>query len=96
MKYLPSEHKAFKSLIEDSTFDYTTFSFVKKKGWLSISNEDITDSFQFHRKDKNGLNDDGKWTVSSRYAVNIGKESIDMKTFDDVLRAFESWLTENL
>ncbi len=94
MRFLLSEHKAFKALIESTPLGYDTFSFVKKKGLLSISQEIMAEPFRFHRRDKSSLNDNGKWITSSSYSVNIGKEKMDLETFDGALTAFESWLAE--
>ena len=67
---------------------------MKKKGWLSISHEIMADPFRFHRKDESGLDDQGKWINSSSYTVNIGKETLDIESFEGVLLPFESWLME--
>ena len=95
MKFLPSEHQAFKTLIERSDFAYDTFSFVKKKGWLNIDHENLLHTFRFHRRDEERLDDAGKWTDSKTYSVNIGQETMTMEAFEGVLTAFERWLAES-
>lgn len=93
MRFLPTEHRAFKEIIDSSKFDYSSFSFVKKKGWLSISHSNAIKPFRFHRKEGISLNDKGKWVEQKTYFYGM-KEAIEESTlFKDVCSGFKSWLT---
>ena len=96
MRFLQSEHDAFKALIDSSSFDYASFTFHKKKGWLRISQPSKVSTFRFHRKEESSLDNNGKWIDTKSYFIEVNKEKKEVQVFDEVIVEFKTWLESSI
>ncbi len=90
MKFLPNEYQDFCTSIEKSAYAKPEFSFVKKRGWLTVSRKQQT--FRFHRKKEQILNNQLQWEERLSYRCEGEGVKSEGLQWQQVLAAFEQWL----
>ena len=88
MKFLTTEYKAVRSLIEASRLKYEDFTFVKKRGKLHMLYKGEV-QLAFYRKTETRLNEQRQWERLTTFTVYRGKDAETFKSWNDVLKAFE-------
>lgn len=93
MRFLPHEHQAFTALLAKHGIDAGDVLFVKRRGRLHVQCPGRSDTFAFFRAKRTTLDAEGRWQERTAYAIGAGRTEA-MRTWGDVLHAFEAWLQQ--
>lgn len=92
MRFLPHEHAAVTGTLSAQGIDVRAVLFVKRRGRLHVQVPGRTDTFAFFRKKVTKLDANGKWEDRTDYYLGNAKAEGEGISWDEVLRAFRSWL----
>ncbi|HEX2616326.1 MAG TPA: hypothetical protein VHL57_02225 [Flavobacteriales bacterium] len=91
MRFLPHEHAAFTAALRESGVDTAMVLFVKRRGRLHVEVPGRTDTFSFFRSKGTSLDANGQWVERTDYFIGEGRGGA-VRTWEDVLAAFRTWL----
>lgn len=91
MRFLPNEHRDILAILERSGMNPGAVLFVKRRGRLHVEMPGRSDAFAFFRKKSTKLDNAGKW--QERVDYFIGHDKDEPCDWQDVVRAFEQWLS---
>lgn len=95
MKLAQQQYNDLKDVIEHHDFSVDAFSFVKKRGWVSISSNTRDQIFSFFKKKTHRINPQTQkleQQLSFQLKFNNGSIVKDLN-WNDVILSFDKWLT---